>query len=145
MSKNEKQSYLSAIKERYLKSSKQEKSIILKEFCAVCGYNKKYAIRLLNAKNNKTKKQNKSGAKPKYNSELFISSLKTIWKNTDYLCSKRLKEVIPLWLPHYESFFEILPYNIKEQLLNISPASIDRVLKPARAVLKKVKSNTNQN
>ena len=140
MSKNEKQSYLSAIKERYLKSSKQEKSIILKEFCAVCGYNKKYAIRLLNAKNNKTKKQNKSGAKPKYNSELFISSLKTIWKNTDYLCSKRLKEVIPLWLPHYESFFEILPYNIKEQLLNISPASIDRVLKPARAVLKKVKS-----
>jgi len=140
VSKNEKQSYLSAIKERYLKSSKQEKSIILKEFCAVCGYNKKYAIRLLNAKNNKTKKQNKSGAKPKYNSELFISSLKTIWKNTDYLCSKRLKEVIPLWLPHYESFFEILPYNIKEQLLNISPASIDRVLKPARAVLKKVKS-----
>ncbi len=39
--------YLEAIRSRYNRASKEAKSRILDEFCETCGYNRKYAIRLL--------------------------------------------------------------------------------------------------
>ena len=39
--------YLETIRSRYRKSTKKQKSQILNEFCAVCGYERKYAIRIL--------------------------------------------------------------------------------------------------
>jgi len=39
---------LRAIFERYRKAGRKEKNVILSEFCANAGYNRKYAIRLLN-------------------------------------------------------------------------------------------------
>jgi hypothetical protein len=50
MGKNERKAYLQAILLRYASANKQEKKIILDEFCAVCNYNRKYAIRILHAK-----------------------------------------------------------------------------------------------
>ena len=47
MGKNERQAYLKAIRARYRRARKKIKVTILDEFCAVCGYNRKYAIRLL--------------------------------------------------------------------------------------------------
>jgi hypothetical protein len=133
MSQNEKKAYYYAIKERYLKSNKKEKSIILNEFCKICGYNKKYAIRLLNKKDT-FKYKKKTGTKPIYASSEFINALKKIWIATDYICSKRLKAAIPLWLPYYESTYELLSQEIIKKLLAISPATIDRVLKPIRNI-----------
>ena len=40
--------YLKAIYSRYKRVSKPLRARILDEFCQVCGYNRKYAIRLLN-------------------------------------------------------------------------------------------------
>jgi len=48
MSKRAKQEYLQQIRERYKVATKQEKKKILDEFCTVCGYNRKYAIKILN-------------------------------------------------------------------------------------------------
>ena len=39
--------YLVAIRQRYRQASRHDKAGILDEFCAVCRYNRKYAIRLL--------------------------------------------------------------------------------------------------
>lgn len=47
MGKKERQAYLKAIHGRYAKAGCAEKSKILDEFCAVCGYARKYALRLL--------------------------------------------------------------------------------------------------
>jgi len=47
MSGKTKWDYLKAIYVRYRKASKPLRSRILDEFCQVCGYNRKYAIRLL--------------------------------------------------------------------------------------------------
>jgi len=44
----EKQAYFRQIQVRYQKASKKEKGRVLDEFCAVCGYQRKYAIRKLN-------------------------------------------------------------------------------------------------
>jgi len=105
MSHTEKKVYLNQIKERYLKSSKSNKKIILNEFCLVCGYNRKYATRILNKTDIVFKVNKKPGKKSEYNTDEFISALKIIWAATDYICSKRLKAAIPLWLPYYESKF----------------------------------------
>jgi len=48
MGKNERQAYLKAIRFRYYRAGKKATVTILDEFCAVCGYHRKYAIRLLN-------------------------------------------------------------------------------------------------
>jgi hypothetical protein len=47
MSQKSKWDYLKAIYFRYQKASKPLRARILDEFCQVCGYNRKYAIRLL--------------------------------------------------------------------------------------------------
>ncbi len=47
MGKQEKKGYLLAICKRYHHASRREKGKILDEFCTVCGYNRKYAIRRL--------------------------------------------------------------------------------------------------
>lgn len=50
MSNSAKKEYLQQIRIRYFSSNKSEKSIILDEFCAVCSFNRKYAIRLIRKK-----------------------------------------------------------------------------------------------
>jgi len=49
------------------------------------------------------------------------------------MCSKKLKAALPLWLPFYDTAYEPLDPKIKGQLLSMSPATIDRLLKPVRA------------
>ena len=132
MSLSERQSYLIAIKRRYLKVGKPAKKVILDEFCNVCQYHRKYAIRLLNKQNNFPIKR-KTGRKSRYDSARFVTALKRIWFACDQMCSKRLKAVIPLWIPFYKAHFGELPNDIYQSLLSISAASIDRVLKPIRA------------
>ena len=39
--------YLRAIHARYQRSKPEQKGTILDEFCDICGYHRKYAIRLL--------------------------------------------------------------------------------------------------
>ena len=125
MSKKAKLEYLLEIRERYLKSDKQEKKKILDEFCQICGYNRKYAIRLLNKppSSSKENKRHKCGPKPKYNNSNVQEFIKMLWKRTNLLCSKRLKAIIPLWLPWYS---KLIGEEEKELLLKISPSTIDR-------------------
>jgi len=130
MSHKEKRVYLEAICRRYRKSGRAKKAKILDEFCAVCGYNRKYAIRIL--KHPKKKKRQKCGRKPRYDAQKILIPLKAIWFASDQMCSKRLKAVLPQWVPHYETAHGSLDDSIRGQLLNLSPATIDRLIKPIR-------------
>ncbi len=70
---------------RYHQSVKEEKKIILDEFCKVCGYHRKYAIKLL--KEHPLKKINKqrkrAGRKKKYHTEGVINFIKILRKRTN--------------------------------------------------------------
>lgn len=131
MGKNERQAYLKAIRTRYRRARKKVKVTILDEFCAVCGYHRKYAIRLLNQRG-KPRKKRRAGRKPVYASAELLTALKRIWFASDQMCSKKLKATIPLWLPFYETVYKALTPATQDQLLSISAATIDRVLKPVR-------------
>jgi hypothetical protein len=130
----ERNSYLQAILVRYILASRSEKKKILDEFCAVCNYNRKYAIRLLNKKTVSNKQ--KTGPKPIYQNESFLEPLKRIWFTADQPCSRKLKTIIGTWLPSYEATYGPLAQPIKQKLLSISRSTIDRILKPIRAVNK---------
>ena len=61
MGKQERRAYLEAIRARYRRAARAGKSAILNEFCAVCGYHRKYALRLLGAQHKRGKMAHKPG------------------------------------------------------------------------------------
>ena len=134
MGKRERQAYLEAIRARYRRAKKAGKTAILNEFCAVCGYHRKYALRLLSAPFRRAKKPScKPGPISRYDTPELVGALRTIWLVSDQLCSRRLKAALPLWLPHYATSFQPLSSETLELLNSISAATIDRLLKPIRA------------
>lgn len=68
--------YLSAIRKRYYQARKREKTQILNELCAVAGFNRKYAIRILAIKQHEGKKL--SGRTQTY-SDRSVRHLKRLW------------------------------------------------------------------
>lgn len=129
MSNKSKREYLRAIAARYVSAAAEEKTLILDEFCAVCGYNRKYAIRLLNAPVTPPRAGIRAGRPPRYHTRQIRSVLQQLAIASNMVCSKRLKAMIPLWLPHVPT--ALAPDTIA-LLLQISPATIDRVLAPWR-------------
>ena len=128
-----KMEYLEKVFLRYKKATREQKTLILNEFCTNCSYHRKYAIRKLHAFKRFTKPKPRKRGKPSiYNKISVIKTLKRIWLAANLPCSKRLKAIIPLWLPYYDNEFLALSQITKERLLSISPSTIDRVLKPIK-------------
>ena len=102
-------------------------------------------------------KPKRRGKPPVYQNEAIINPLKEIWLAANLPCSKRLKVILPIWLPGYVEFFGELSSEVTNALLNISPPTIDRILKPDPNPLHKTgpehhkarnpltKTNTHQN
>ena len=109
------------------RSSPQE--LILDEFCATCGYHRKSALRLLHRPLAVPGTRARPGLKPTYDPEVLLPVLKRVWLASDQLCSKLLKAALPEWLEHYEGQHAPLTWEVKEKLLAISPAQIDRLLR----------------
>ena len=140
MTKQEKSAYRKRIKLRYERGSRDDKGRILEEFCKVCGYNRKYVIRILNRAVSWL--AGKPGRASKYTEPVFLKTLKRLWFDTDQICSKKLRLAIPVWLKFFEQEHgKVSPEN-RAKLLKISPASIDRVLKPTRVKYGKGRSGT---
>jgi len=132
MSTSSKREYLASIRDRYQRGNKSDKGFILDEFCRICGYHRKYAIRILRVASAKIKLASsvkRRGRHPKYRHPDVIAFLKRLWVASNLACSKRLKAMIPLWLPHDAS--NVSPH-AQALLTSISPTTIDRLLKPLR-------------
>jgi hypothetical protein len=126
MSLAAKKEYLANIHSRYQRGGRQHKSKILDEFCAVCAYHRKFALRLLNRPLHRRRRR--PGPKPRYDQGSLLPALKRVWLLADQPCGKLLKAGLPLWLP----FLRELEPAIQRDLLALSAATLDRWLKPAR-------------
>ena len=129
MSQRSRQEYLKRIWPRYQRAGRNHRQLILNEFCINCEYERKYAIRLLNKPLGGRKKP--PGPKATYG-EAELEVLAYLWRQTDYLCSRRLKAALPIWLPHYERHHGAIKSDVRERLKRISPATIDRLLAAMR-------------
>jgi len=132
MTKIGKRELLEAIRPRYLRANKAEKARILDEFVATTGYHRKYAIRLLHHGPSRRPAGRRRGRRT-YTPEV-VHALTQVWEVCDGICSRRLHPFLPEILEVLERHHElVLPAETKTLLLRMSRATIDRLLKPARA------------
>lgn len=130
-----KREYLEKIRLRYMKSSRKEKSLILDEFCKICDYDRKHAIKLLTQAVRAV--QPKPGPKFRYGPEV-IEHLVVLWQAMGRVCSKKVVAAIPLWLPFYESG----SVETRFLLQKMSASSVDRHLLKHREQWQKGRSAT---
>jgi hypothetical protein len=135
MSGQSKWEYLRKIYYRYAKASAKLKRQILDEFCANCGYHRKYAIRLLKGPVPQPSRPQRRKRRPTYGPQV-ISVLSAIWEAAGYPWSVRLKALLPVWMPWARKRFH-LTVRLEQQLLRLSPRTIDYRLRLKRSVLKK--------
>lgn len=127
--------YLAKIYDRYRRGSAEKKGTILNEFCEVCGYHRKYAIRLLNGPRPKLPVLPRRPRGPSYGAPV-IQALSRVWEAAGYPWSVRLKALLPLWLPWLRQRMKLTP-ELERQLLAISPRQIDRRLRLRKRVLRR--------
>jgi len=135
----EKQAVTSKLRKKYKQASKTEKGEIIDWLVEVAGYNRKYAATLLRNGAKKKVKQSKpkprTGRPPKYDEEVFLA-LRRIWFTEGCICGKRLAPFLKELVPILKRFGEIdVSDEVEKKLVNISPATVDRLLKPVKKAL----------
>ena len=131
MSQGSKRELVETIRPRYLKAPRKEKSSIIDEFIAITGSHRKYAIRLLR-RGYPARKKKRSGRKKKYQGDV-VQVLAQIWEICGRICSKRLKPFLPEMVAVLERHKEMeFTAEVKEMLLSMSCATIDRCLQKER-------------
>jgi hypothetical protein len=130
---------------KYLKASKKEKTQLINTVCETTGLSRDRASRLL--RNGISKKvsnaKGKRGPKKKYGSD--VSDILTkIWYYMDNACGKRMASGMRAMLEALIRFDEItVSDEVKDKLLEMSPATIDRLLmKEKQKFILKGKSTT---
>lgn len=136
MAQQSKREYLRSIYTRYEHARREVKTAILEEFSRVCGYNRKYAIWLLNRPLPRGPVQRTFTPRPPTYSEEAIVILAKIWGASGYLCSQRLKAALPHWIPWVRKRFRLAP-ELEQQLLAISPRQMDRRLQDRKRTIKR--------
>ena len=127
---------LEDLRKRYNKATKANKIIMLDEFCKNFNYHRKYAIALLTAEGldiNNTISCKKRGPKPKYRPNELLPIIKELWFASDQVCSKKLEAMIPFWLAHYERLNGAIEPILRDKVLSIKSATIDRMLVETKA------------
>lgn len=127
--------YLDSIRWRYKGARKKDKKIILDEFCRVCGYSRKYAIRILRGQI--TPRSKRPGPKLIY-PESLNEILQSLWFHMGEIGARKLKAALPLWLP----FSKDIDHSTKTLILKMSAATLDRRLEKFRIINGKGLSTT---
>lgn len=118
--------YAEAVQRRYGTAGRAEKKRILDEFCETTGMHRKAAIRLLNRKAGRSPRRR--GRPRRYGPEVG-QALVSIWEVGDRMCGKLLGAVMAQLVEALERHGELqLTADVREALLEISPATIDRLI-----------------
>jgi hypothetical protein len=122
---------IQAVGVRYRAASAPDKTKILEEFVALTGYHRKHALRVLAGKPPPNRPK---AARHREYDEAFRQKLIVLWEAGDRLCGKRLKALIPSLLVAMEKHGHLeLDASLKERLVKVSAATIDRLLTKVRA------------
>jgi hypothetical protein len=123
---------VSSLRRRYQAASSKSKKQILGEFVEVSGYHPKYAINLLNAAEPFTPTR-RARARPTLYDDAARQALIVLWEASDRVCGKRLKPLLRILLPSLERHGHLrLDRAIRDKVLAMSAATIDRLLRAAR-------------
>lgn len=121
---------IGALRARYRAAGVADKVKILDEFVALTGYHRKHAIRVL--KEEASSKE--ARARNRLYDDAVRQALTVLWEAADRVCGKRLKALIPILVDAMERHGHLnLDPAVKTKVLQVSAATIDRVLADARS------------
>src|SRR5437773_9040753 len=136
MSATSRREVLKQARPRYGGRGKAGRSRLLNEICVLCGYERKYASKLLRGRRPIAGESGKcGGGSQRIYAAAEREVIKAIWLSAEQPCGKRLKAAMPLWLPFYEKRHGQLESKVKAKVLAASAATIDRLLAPCRISL----------
>jgi len=131
MSFRAKRELLAQVAPRYMEASHTQKSVILDEFLATTGYDRKYAIRLL-ARPVAPPGLIRRPRAPRYGPAVR-EALRVAWGAVNGICTKRLVPFLPELVPALERHGHLaITDDVKTLLLTLSSATADRLLRPVR-------------
>ena len=131
MSQEMKENWLPKVRARYQKRSREGKTRMLNELCEDHGYERKYAIKLVNGSLPKFNGRSRPGPVPQY--EIIEPIVRQIWLAAEQPCGKRLVPILRQWLPFYERRFGEVSSRQRKLVGKVSSATVDRLLIGARA------------
>jgi len=140
MSKELKRDWLPKLQERYGGRNRDGKSRMLDELCEDYQYERKYAIKLLSGALAPSDGKAHPGPERRY--EVIEPVVQRIWLKSEQPCGKRLAPILRQWLPYYERRFGQLSYRQRALVRQVSAATLDRLLAPARAQHSRGRSGT---
>jgi hypothetical protein len=132
MSQTTRKEVLTKLRRRYLHAGREHKRKLLNQAVDLLGYHRKAAIRALRTSEREPVHFSITGRPLTYEPERLRPWLRPIWQATDYACGRRLKAMLPEWIPAYEEHERRLPGEVKDQLLRASGRTLDRLLQPLR-------------
>jgi hypothetical protein len=131
MSAPSRQEYFCVLRERYRKAeSKSQQSQIIDEAVSNTGLHRKSVIRALRAKRNPEGGPPQLGRPKKY-SKACVELLKRLYRASEYVCSDKLKAMFCILLEQQKTPTDVA---VIEELMRMSPASIDRYLRQYRGI-----------
>jgi len=125
---------LERLRMRYQQRGATGKSRILDELCEQYGYHRKHAIRLLNGAagpGGAGPQKTRRGPEPQYRA--IVELVEQIWAAGEQPCGKRLAQMLPLWLPHYQRHYGRLLPSQRKLTQQVSAATLDRLLRPLKS------------
>ena len=141
----ERETVTKAFCKQYRKARKRDKKRMLDQFVESTGYNRSYACFVLRNHGRRVeirpgivlegdrRMREPRGRAAVYGDEV-VKALKAVWKIMDYICGKRLVAALPEVVPRLCACKELrVAKPVQRQLLAMSAATIDRLLKPERA------------
>src|ERR1700730_5237665 len=120
---------IEAVAARYRAARRNQKKEILDEFVKVTGFHRKHAIRVLK----KTSRQEtpEPRQRARIYDEAVQEALTIVWEAADRICGKRLRQVITGLVDAMERHGHLkLDAAVRENLLSMSAATMDRLLTP---------------
>ena len=116
--------YIQRVRNRYERmKGKLARSRLLDEFCVVSGLERKYALKVLRGRRRSGRGPGRGGAPRRYEGKV-VEVLRHCWCQMEQPCGKRMKGMLPLWVGHLEE----RDLDVRQQVLAVSAATIDRLL-----------------
>lgn len=135
MSLTARRELLIGVRQTYQDADWRDKGRVLDGFIAATGYERKYAIRLLNSAEAPATPKRRLACQ-KYDDQVR-QALISVWCAANQICSKRLVPFLPQLIEAMERHGHLrLPGDVRARLLSISPATVDRLLRPERESIK---------
>lgn len=141
----ERKTVTKALAEQYRRASKGQKGVLLEQFVEATDYDRCYARRLLRNHGRQVRMtpkvvvegdarmRTRRKGNVTYGPEVHQALVK-VWEILDFISSKRLAAALPEVVPRLVALRELrIKKAVQRLLLQISPATIDRLLRPERA------------